>query len=46
MFVQYISAFAGGGGGKGTWGKPGDEIDQEQVLDNHDPNYDSEELVS
>ena len=36
----------GGAGGKGTWGRPGDELNQVAVLDNHDPNYDSEELVS
>lgn len=32
-----------GGGGKGTWGKPGEVIDDNGVMDNHDPNYDSEE---
>ncbi|CAK8675808.1 unnamed protein product [Clavelina lepadiformis] len=32
-----------GGGGKGTWGKLGDEIEPHLALDNHDPNYDSEE---
>nr|CAB3264724.1 programmed cell death protein 4-like [Phallusia mammillata] len=33
----------GGGGGKGTWGKLGDELEQVSYLDDHDPNYDSEE---
>ena len=32
----------GGAGGKGTWGKPGDEL-SENTLDEKDPNYDSEE---
>ncbi|XP_013792200.2 programmed cell death protein 4-like, partial [Limulus polyphemus] len=31
----------GGGGGKGTWGKPGSELIVEEE-DAHDPNYDSE----
>jgi len=34
----------GGAGGKGTWGRLGDEISQTPFLDDHDPNYDSEEL--
>jgi len=33
----------GGAGGKGTWGRLGDEISQSPCLDDHDPNYDSEE---
>jgi len=42
-----VSAYiSGGAGGKGTWGKLGDELSEEtSCLDNHDPNYDSEELV-
>ena len=36
----------GGAGGKGTWGRLGDEISQTPFLDDHDPNYDSEELVT
>ncbi|KAG8198265.1 hypothetical protein JTE90_021522 [Oedothorax gibbosus] len=35
----------GGAGGKGTWGTPGSELmmdDEVQVVDVHDPNYDSE----
>lgn len=31
-----------GAGGKGTWGKPGDE-DGPAVLDKNDPNYDSDD---
>ena len=33
--------FAGGGGGKGTWGKNG-EVYEEESNDPDDPNYDSE----
>lgn len=33
----------GGAGGKGTWGRLGDEISPFSCLDDHDPNYDSEE---
>lgn len=37
---------AGGAGGKGTWGKPGQEQDEEgNAMDAHDPNYDSDSLV-
>ncbi|XP_076460642.1 programmed cell death protein 4-like [Babylonia areolata] len=33
----------GGGGGKGTWGKPGEELDADgNAMDSHDPNYDSD----
>ena len=36
----------GGAGGKGTWGKPGQEQDEEgNAMDSHDPNYDSDSLV-
>lgn len=35
-----------GGGGKGTWGRPGEELYSERAIDNKDPNYDSEELDS
>ncbi|KAL8615438.1 hypothetical protein ACOMHN_036258 [Nucella lapillus] len=35
----------GGAGGKGTWGKPGEELDAEgNVIDSHDPNYDSDSM--
>lgn len=35
----------GGAGGKGVWGKPGEELGEEgNVLDSHDPNYDSDSL--
>lgn len=33
----------GGGGGKGTWGKLGEEVFTEGPVDDRDPNYDSEE---
>ena len=32
-----------GAGGKGTWGRPGDEVGWVEKLDPNDPNYDSEE---
>lgn len=33
----------GGAGGKGTWGKPGSELEESGVpTDEHDPNYDSD----
>jgi len=35
----------GGAGGKGVWGKPGSELDATvQVMDEKDPNYDSDSL--
>ena len=48
MFRKYFNRFTfpGGAGGKGTWGRLGDELGQFSCLDDHDPNYDSEELVS
>ena len=34
----------GGAGGKGTWGKPGEVYDDDDMMnDEQDPNYDSEE---
>lgn len=37
---------SGGGGGKGTWGKPGDELGVDSVTtDINDPNYDSDGQV-
>ncbi|CAH1258487.1 PDCD4 [Branchiostoma lanceolatum] len=32
----------GGAGGKGVWGKPGCELDIDGVIDEKDPNYDSD----
>ncbi|PAA74654.1 hypothetical protein BOX15_Mlig025500g1 [Macrostomum lignano] len=32
----------GGAGGKGVWGQPGSELDAVGVLDENDPNYDSD----
>ena len=37
------SLYIGGAGGKGTWGKLGDEIDLPWV-DPNDPNYDSDSM--
>ncbi len=38
--------FAGGAGGKGTWGKPGSELFADKdTNDVHDPNYDSDSHV-
>ncbi|KAK4026651.1 Programmed cell death protein 4 [Daphnia magna] len=34
----------GGAGGKGVWGKPGIELDAPEVMDEKDPNYDSDSL--
>lgn len=35
----------GGAGGKGVWGKPGSELEaQDEPVDTHDPNYDSEAM--
>ena len=36
--------FKGGAGGKGVWGKPGSELDAPEVMDEKDPNYDSDSL--
>ena len=38
--------FAGGAGGKGVWGKLGDELYVNGVADERDPNYDSDTTVS
>ena len=48
--MQLISnshiVLAGGAGGKGTWGKPGSELQATgAAIDPNDPNYDSDELV-
>jgi len=37
-----LPACADGAGGKGTWGKAGDEFFGYDVLDRADPSYDSE----
>ena len=36
----------GGAGGKGVWGKLGDELYVNGVADERDPNYDSDTTVS
>lgn len=45
-FFIFISFFAGGAGGKGTWGALGCEFAEEDgsVFDCKDPNYDDENL--
>jgi len=36
----------GGGGGKGTWGRPGDELNSaEGYIDQNDPNFDADEIA-
>lgn len=34
----------GGAGGKGVWGKLGSEMEEEDIIDRNDPNYDSDSL--
>lgn len=34
----------GGGGGKGTWGKAGDELNSSAVKDDQDPNFDATDM--
>lgn len=41
VFIAYV---LGGAGGKGVWGKPGSELDAPEVMDEKDPNYDSDSL--
>lgn len=42
-----MASCTGGAGGKGVWGKPGEELDEDgNAVDAHDPNYDSESQVS
>ncbi len=38
--------FQGGAGGKGVWGKLGDELNVQGVADEKDPNYDSDSTVN
>ena len=39
--------FQGGAGGKGVWGKPGSELEEDgETKDVHDPNYDSDSQVT
>jgi hypothetical protein len=46
VFTLTCFVWSGGAGGKGVWGKPGEELGEEgNVLDSHDPNYDSDSLV-
>lgn len=35
----------GGAGGKGTWGKIGEDYADGGILDTNDPNYDSDNMV-
>ena len=41
ILIYFLFIYLGGAGGKGTWGKLGDEIDLPWV-DPNDPNYDSD----
>jgi len=42
-----VQPVAGGGGGKGTWGKPGSELFVTgETNDVNDPNYDSDNQVT
>lgn len=44
LMKNHGDAAKGGAGGKGTWGKAGDEKDaSSEVTDRRDPNYDSDE---
>jgi len=40
----YLLLFLGGAGGKGVWGKLGEESDLDAAIDMKDPNYDSDLL--
>lgn len=40
----YYRFILGGAGGKGVWGKLGDESDLDAAIDMKDPNYDSDLL--
>ena len=42
MFSMNCDYLSGGAGGKGVWGKPGEEVSEDgHCKDSHDPNYDS-----
>ena len=41
----HIRPVTGGAGGKGVWGKLGDELYVNGVADERDPNYDSDTTV-
>lgn len=44
VFKPFPFSSLGGAGGKGVWGKPGIELDAPEVMDEKDPNYDSDSL--
>lgn len=46
MLPRLCAASAGGAGGKGVWGKPGSELEDDTgaAVDAHDPNYDSDSM--
>lgn len=45
MYIYlYLSCLLGGAGGKGVWGKLGEESDIDAAIDIKDPNYDSDLL--
>lgn len=44
IFIYIFFLFLGGAGGKGVWGKLGEESDLDAAIDMKDPNYDSDLL--
>lgn len=44
MYLCVFTVLLGGAGGKGVWGKLGDESDLDAAIDMKDPNYDSDLL--
>lgn len=44
IFTYIFFCLSGGAGGKGVWGKLGEESDIDAAIDMKDPNYDSDLL--
>lgn len=44
IIAIHIFCLLGGAGGKGVWGKLGEESDMDAAIDMKDPNYDSDLL--
>jgi len=44
IYIALIFCVLGGAGGKGVWGKLGEESDMDAAIDMKDPNYDSDLL--
>lgn len=44
IYLYIFFLFLGGAGGKGVWGKLGEESDLDAAIDMKDPNYDSDLL--